>query len=112
MFTNIFFLNHHFYSREGSENSQDDDQFRAKREFLKSGLPESFKKQIAKIAANREAYAQSCSLFQTVVHVQQRPISESTLLYTVSNYHRCYKLCMFGFIVAVDRLRYMDSSLA
>ncbi|TSK31320.1 ATPase family AAA domain-containing protein 5 [Bagarius yarrelli] len=61
-------------SREGSENSQDDEQFRAKREFLKSGLPESFKKQIAKMAANREAYVLACTSFQSVVHVQQRPI--------------------------------------
>ncbi|XP_072532413.1 ATPase family AAA domain-containing protein 5 [Salminus brasiliensis] len=59
-------------SRDGSENSQDDEQFRAKREFLKSGLPESFKKQIAKTAANREAYTQACASFQPVVHVQQR----------------------------------------
>ncbi|XP_067237942.1 ATPase family AAA domain-containing protein 5-like isoform X1 [Chanodichthys erythropterus] len=59
-------------SREASENSQDDEQFRAKREFLKSGLPESFKKQIAKTAASREAYSQACASFQTVVHVQQR----------------------------------------
>lgn len=60
-------------SREASENSQDDEQFRAKREFLKSGLPESFKKQIAKTAASREAYSQACASFQTVIHVQQRP---------------------------------------
>ncbi|XP_077068642.1 ATPase family AAA domain-containing protein 5 [Siphateles boraxobius] len=59
-------------SREASENSQDDEQFKAKREFLKSGLPESFKKQIAKTAASREAYSQACASFQTVVHVQQR----------------------------------------
>uniref|UniRef100_A0A8B9LE45 ATPase family AAA domain containing 5a n=2 Tax=Astyanax mexicanus TaxID=7994 RepID=A0A8B9LE45_ASTMX len=61
-------------SRDCSENSQDDEQFRAKREFLKSGLPESFKKQIAKTAANREAYSQACASFQPVVHVQQRPM--------------------------------------
>ncbi|XP_030645616.1 ATPase family AAA domain-containing protein 5 [Chanos chanos] len=60
-------------SREGSENSQDDEQFRAKRDFLKSGLPESFKKQIAKTAASREAYSASCASFQTVVHVLQPP---------------------------------------
>ncbi|KAK7167572.1 hypothetical protein R3I94_001841 [Phoxinus phoxinus] len=58
-------------SREASENSQDDEQFKAKREFLKSGLPESFKKQIAKTAASRDAYSQACASFQTVVHVQQ-----------------------------------------
>ncbi|XP_056309473.1 ATPase family AAA domain-containing protein 5 [Danio aesculapii] len=59
-------------SRDASENSQDDEQFRAKREFLKSGLPESFKKQIAKTAANRDAYSQACASFQTVVHIQQK----------------------------------------
>lgn len=37
-----------------------------------SGLPESFKKQIAKTTAGREAYSQTCASFQTVVHVQQR----------------------------------------
>uniref|UniRef100_A0A4W5R9B4 ATPase family AAA domain containing 5a n=1 Tax=Hucho hucho TaxID=62062 RepID=A0A4W5R9B4_9TELE len=58
-------------SRDGSENSQDDEQFRARREFLKSGLPESFKKQIAKTVATNEAYAVSCSSFQPVVHVLQ-----------------------------------------
>lgn len=60
-------------SREASENSQDDEQFRARREFLKSGLPESFKKQIAKTTANKEAYSLSCSSFPVVVHVKQAP---------------------------------------
>ncbi|KAI1896772.1 hypothetical protein AGOR_G00098260 [Albula goreensis] len=60
-------------SREGSENSQDDEQFRARREFLKSGLPESFKRQIAKTAASRDAYTLACASFQPVVHVLQRP---------------------------------------
>lgn len=60
-------------SREGSENSQDDEQFRARREFLKSGLPESFKKQIAKTAATKEAYSASCSSFQLVTHTMQPP---------------------------------------
>ncbi|TRY83086.1 hypothetical protein DNTS_000658 [Danionella cerebrum] len=59
-------------SREASENSQDDEQFRAKREFLKSGLPESFRKHLAKTAANREAYTQACASFQAAVHIQQR----------------------------------------
>ncbi|XP_070958631.1 ATPase family AAA domain-containing protein 5-like [Oncorhynchus clarkii lewisi] len=58
-------------SCDASENSQDDEQFRARREFLKSGLPESFKKQIAKTVATNEAYAVSCSSFQPVVHVLQ-----------------------------------------
>nr|XP_046270045.1 ATPase family AAA domain-containing protein 5 isoform X2 [Scatophagus argus] len=60
-------------SHEGSENSQDDEQFRARREFLKSGLPESFRKQIAKTAATKEAYSLSCSSFQPVIHMKQPP---------------------------------------
>ncbi|XP_054615183.1 ATPase family AAA domain-containing protein 5 [Dunckerocampus dactyliophorus] len=60
-------------SQEGSENSQDDEQFRARREFLKSGLPDSFKKQIAKATATKEAYALSCSSFQPVIHLTQPP---------------------------------------
>ncbi|KAK2893932.1 ATPase family AAA domain-containing protein 5 isoform X1 [Channa argus] len=60
-------------SNEGSDNSQDDEQFRARREFLKSGLPESFRKQMAKTAANKEAYSLSCSSFQPVLHIKQPP---------------------------------------
>ncbi|NXS86298.1 ATAD5 protein, partial [Erpornis zantholeuca] len=59
-------------SQDASENSQDDDQFRAKREFLMSGLPESLKRQIAKKAAAMEAYSLASSWFKTVVHVQQK----------------------------------------
>ncbi|NXP81357.1 ATAD5 protein, partial [Ramphastos sulfuratus] len=59
-------------SKDASENSQDDDQFRAKREFLMSGLPESLKRQIAKKAAVMEAYALASSCFRPVVHVQQK----------------------------------------
>ncbi|NXJ75886.1 ATAD5 protein, partial [Trogon melanurus] len=59
-------------SQDASENSQDDDQFRAKREFLMSGLPELLKRQIAKKAAAMEAYALASSCFKTVVHVQQK----------------------------------------
>ncbi|XP_063265777.1 ATPase family AAA domain-containing protein 5 [Prinia subflava] len=59
-------------SQDASENSQDDDPFRAKREFLMSGLPESLKRQIAKKAAAMEAYSLASSSFQTVVHVQQK----------------------------------------
>ncbi|XP_077474872.1 ATPase family AAA domain-containing protein 5 [Stigmatopora argus] len=60
-------------SQQSSENSQDDVQFRARREFLRSGLPESFKKKIAKAAATKETYTLSCSSFQPVVHVMQIP---------------------------------------
>ncbi|NXC10392.1 ATAD5 protein, partial [Orthonyx spaldingii] len=59
-------------SQDASENSQDDEQFRAKREFLMSGLPESLKRQIAKKAAAMEAYSLASSCFKTVVHVQQK----------------------------------------
>uniref|UniRef100_A0A3Q3NF35 ATPase family AAA domain containing 5a n=1 Tax=Mastacembelus armatus TaxID=205130 RepID=A0A3Q3NF35_9TELE len=60
-------------SRDGSENSQDDEQFRARREFLKSGLPESLRKRIAKTAATKEAYSLSCSSFNPVIHMKQPP---------------------------------------
>ncbi|OXB64851.1 hypothetical protein ASZ78_006589 [Callipepla squamata] len=59
-------------SRDASENSQDDDQFRAKREFLMSGLPELLRRQIAKKAAAMEAYGLASSCFRAVVHVQQK----------------------------------------
>ncbi|NXQ12377.1 ATAD5 protein, partial [Peucedramus taeniatus] len=59
-------------SQDASENSQDGDRFRAKREFLMSGLPESLKRQIAKKAAAMEAYSLASSCFKTVVHVQQK----------------------------------------
>ncbi|KAJ6656426.1 hypothetical protein lerEdw1_003714 [Lerista edwardsae] len=59
-------------SEDESENSQDDEQFKARREFLMSGLPESLKRQIAKKAAKLEAYSAANYCFQTVIHVQQR----------------------------------------
>ncbi|XP_041095727.1 ATPase family AAA domain-containing protein 5-like isoform X2 [Polyodon spathula] len=59
-------------SRDDSENSQDDQQFRAKRDFLKSGLPDTLKRQIAKTAASREVYSIACVSFQAVTHVLQR----------------------------------------
>ncbi|XP_034045305.1 ATPase family AAA domain-containing protein 5 [Thalassophryne amazonica] len=58
-------------ANEASENLQVNEELRARREFLKSGLPESFKKQIAKTAATKEAYSLSCSTFQTVTHIKQ-----------------------------------------
>ncbi|XP_029946290.1 ATPase family AAA domain-containing protein 5 isoform X3 [Salarias fasciatus] len=66
-------------SRDDSENSQDDEQFKARREFLKSGLPESFRKQIAKTAATKEAYSLSCSSFQPVTHTTQPPNGDCPL---------------------------------
>ncbi|KAG2460724.1 ATAD5 protein, partial [Polypterus senegalus] len=59
-------------SRDESENSQDDEQFRAKREFLKSGLPDSFKKHIAKKAASELAFSQAAVSFRAVVHILQK----------------------------------------
>ncbi|XP_056407354.1 ATPase family AAA domain-containing protein 5-like [Hyla sarda] len=59
-------------SSEVSENSQDDGQFKARREFLMSGLPDSLRRQIAKTSAIMEAYSVSGSSFHTVLHVQQR----------------------------------------
>ncbi|NWH35230.1 ATAD5 protein, partial [Chloropsis hardwickii] len=59
-------------SQDASENSQDDDRFKAKREFLMSGLPESLKRQIAKKAAAMEVYSLASSCFKTVFHVQQK----------------------------------------
>ncbi|XP_053904378.1 ATPase family AAA domain-containing protein 5 [Malaclemys terrapin pileata] len=59
-------------SQDTSENSQDDEQFKAKREFLMSGLPESLKRHIAKKAAVLEAYSVASCCFQRVVHVQQK----------------------------------------
>ncbi|XP_077184850.1 ATPase family AAA domain-containing protein 5 [Paroedura picta] len=59
-------------SEDESENSQDDEQFKAKRTFLMSGLPESLKRQIAKKAAALEAYSAASSCLRIVVHVQQK----------------------------------------
>ncbi|KAG8129356.1 hypothetical protein E2320_016057, partial [Naja naja] len=59
-------------SEDESENSQDYTEFKAKREFLMSGLPESLKKKIAKKAAVLEVYSAANSCFQKVIHVQQK----------------------------------------
>ncbi|KAM3848519.1 ATPase family AAA domain-containing protein 5 isoform 2-T2 [Vipera latastei] len=59
-------------SEDESENSQDHTEFKAKRDFLMSGLPESLKKQIAKKAAALEASSAANSCFQKVIHVQQK----------------------------------------
>ncbi|XP_056144448.1 ATPase family AAA domain-containing protein 5 [Lampris incognitus] len=80
-------------SQDCSENSQDDEQFRARRQFLKSGLPESFKKHIAKTAATWDAYFLSCSSFQPVVHVEQMPHNcpLRNLPWPESSFLRCLK---------------------
>ncbi|XP_073516488.1 ATPase family AAA domain-containing protein 5 [Phyllobates terribilis] len=57
---------------ESSDKSQDGEQFRARRAFLMSGLPESLRRQMARTSAAMEAYAASGASFQTIAHVQQR----------------------------------------
>ncbi|XP_014342593.1 ATPase family AAA domain-containing protein 5 [Latimeria chalumnae] len=59
-------------SQDSSESSEDDEQCRARREFLKSGLPDSLRRHIAKTVAAREAYSTACASFQVVTHVQQK----------------------------------------
>ncbi|XP_057632663.1 ATPase family AAA domain-containing protein 5 [Chionomys nivalis] len=60
-------------SQDSSEQTQDCDiQFKAKRDFLMSGLPDLLKRQIAKKAAALDAYNAASSSFQRVVHVQQK----------------------------------------
>ncbi|XP_069338370.1 ATPase family AAA domain-containing protein 5 [Eulemur rufifrons] len=60
-------------SQDTSEKSQDCDiQFKAKRDFLMSGLPDLLKRQIAKKAAALDIYSAVSASFQRVVHVQQK----------------------------------------
>ncbi|KAM5274150.1 ATPase family AAA domain-containing protein 5 [Ctenodactylus gundi] len=60
-------------SHDTTEKSQDCDvQFKAKRDFLMSGLPDLLKRQIAKKAAALDVYNSVGSSFQRVVHVQQK----------------------------------------
>uniref|UniRef100_A0A8C0SPK2 ATPase family AAA domain-containing protein 5 n=1 Tax=Canis lupus familiaris TaxID=9615 RepID=A0A8C0SPK2_CANLF len=60
-------------SQDTCEKSQDCDvQFKAKRDFLMSGLPELLKRQIAKKAAALDVYNAVSTSFQRVVHVQQK----------------------------------------
>ncbi|XP_027423456.1 ATPase family AAA domain-containing protein 5 isoform X3 [Zalophus californianus] len=60
-------------SQDTSEKSQDYDvQFKAKRDFLMSGLPDLLKRQIAKKAAALDAYSAVSAGFQRVVHVRQK----------------------------------------
>ncbi|EQB78360.1 hypothetical protein CB1_000765051 [Camelus ferus] len=64
---------HFLKSQDASEKSQDCDvQFKAKRDFLMSGLPDLLKRQIAKKAAALDVYNAVSAGFQRVVHVQQR----------------------------------------
>ncbi|CAO2644458.1 ATPase family AAA domain-containing protein 5 [Lemmus lemmus] len=60
-------------SQDSSEQTQDCDvQFKAKRDFLMSGLPDLLKRQIARKAAALDAYNAASTSFQRVVHVQQK----------------------------------------
>lgn len=110
-------------SREGSENSQDDEQFRARREFLKSGLPESFRKQMAKTAATKEAYSLSCSSFQPVIHMKQPPTGRLVLYrnmhvyapFDIFFYYYYETPCVLisqAFLLFFDRLLFLESTLA
>nr|XP_014597436.1 ATPase family AAA domain-containing protein 5 isoform X1 [Equus caballus] len=60
-------------SQGTSEKSQDCGvQFKAKRDFLMSGLPDLLKRKIAKKAAALDVYNAVSASFQRVVHVQQK----------------------------------------
>ncbi|XP_032284891.1 ATPase family AAA domain-containing protein 5 isoform X2 [Phoca vitulina] len=60
-------------SQDTSEKTQDYDvQFKAKRDFLMSGLPDLLKRQIAKKAAALDVYSAASAGFQRVVHVRQK----------------------------------------
>ncbi|KAM6174182.1 ATPase family AAA domain-containing protein 5 [Erethizon dorsatum] len=60
-------------SQDTSEKPQDCDvQFKAKRDFLMSGLPDLLKRQIARKAAALDMYNAVGTSFQTVVHIQQK----------------------------------------
>ncbi|KAL6032610.1 hypothetical protein STEG23_020397 [Scotinomys teguina] len=60
-------------SQDSSEQIQDCDvQYKAKRDFLRSGLPDLLKRQIAKKAAALDVYNAVSASFQKVVHVQQK----------------------------------------
>ncbi|XP_059938811.1 ATPase family AAA domain-containing protein 5-like isoform X2 [Mesoplodon densirostris] len=60
-------------SQDATEKPQDCDvQFKAKRDFLMSGLPDLLKRQIAKKAAALDVYNAVSTSFQSVVHVQQK----------------------------------------
>ncbi|XP_028615137.1 ATPase family AAA domain-containing protein 5 [Grammomys surdaster] len=60
-------------SQDSPEQTQKCDvQFKAKRDFLMSGLPDLLKRQIAKKAAALDVYNAVSTSFQRVVHVQQR----------------------------------------
>ncbi|XP_068387585.1 ATPase family AAA domain-containing protein 5 isoform X2 [Eschrichtius robustus] len=60
-------------SQDATEKPQACDvQFKAKRDFLMSGLPDLLKRQIAKKAAALDVYNAVSTSFQSVVHIQQK----------------------------------------
>ncbi|XP_061032021.1 ATPase family AAA domain-containing protein 5 [Eubalaena glacialis] len=60
-------------SQDAAEKPQACDvQFKAKRDFLMSGLPDLLKRQIAKKAAALDVYNAVSTSFQSVVHIQQK----------------------------------------
>lgn len=77
-----FPLSHHFLkSQDTSEKAQDcETQFKAKRDFLMSGLPDLLKRQIAKKAAALDVYNAASTSFQRVVHVQQKDDGEFLIM--------------------------------
>uniref|UniRef100_A0A8C4SZS9 ATPase AAA-type core domain-containing protein n=1 Tax=Erpetoichthys calabaricus TaxID=27687 RepID=A0A8C4SZS9_ERPCA len=89
-----------------SENSQDDEQFRAKREFLKSGLPDSFKKHIAKKAASELAFSQAAVSFRAVVHILQKQEGMfSFILLYLCCIGMTYCVCFYFFALKVSGWR-------
>lgn len=78
MYNLSFPFSHLFFkSQDTPEKSQDCDvQFKAKRDFLMSGLPDLLKRQIAKKAAALDVYNAASTSFQRVVHVQQKDDGE------------------------------------
>lgn len=77
LLTFAFILSNFLQSQDSSEQTQDCDiQFKAKRDFLMSGLPDLLKRQIAKKAAVLDAYNAASTSFQRVVHVQQKDDSK------------------------------------
>ncbi|KAJ8783902.1 hypothetical protein J1605_008945 [Eschrichtius robustus] len=70
-------------SQDATEKPQACDvQFKAKRDFLMSGLPDLLKRQIAKKAAALDVYNAVSTSFQSVVHIQQKDDEQLVLFST------------------------------
>lgn len=77
----LLFLHHFLKSQDATEKPQACDvQFKAKRDFLMSGLPDLLKRQIAKKAAALDVYNAVSTSFQSVVHVQQKDDGEFIIM--------------------------------